>query len=375
MRVLACLAAAGLLLVPSAAGATHGPRLLVRDGRWLTLVGRETVAAGPYKPLAFSGDGRLYSYGGAIHGGIPVTLPTHSLTWAPTGERAAYVTTQGGVVEWTPAGKKRLEPNGWGADWGLAWSREGALAVSRGSELWVLENGTARRVAGPLPSSCCTGGAGDIPVPFAWVGDRVLWWRWPDSGSIAADGVTLWEDDRQLGTTLMYRDYTAVCGSHVAFSEGRDRYSTHGKSLVFDERDVSKDTTRSWTEPACLPDGRLVAAAGRNGVPRSTFETHRSLWQLQPTRRQLTRPPWGWSDEDPHLLPDGSLVFVRARITSKRKGDTWLDTEKGRVMLLAQGKLTEVASVGYANRDESKGLFLGPYYGHYDWSDFLAVAP
>ena len=38
-------------------------------------------------------------------------------------------------------------------------------------------------------------------------------------------------------------------------------------------------------------------------------------------------------------------------------------------MLLAHGKLKEVASVGFANRDESKGPFLG------HWSDFLAVAP
>jgi hypothetical protein len=43
-------------------------------------------------------------------------------------------------------------------------------------------------------------------------------------------------------------------------------------------------------------------------------------------------------------------------------------------MLLAHGKLVQVAEIGYRDVDELK-TFFGPYYGHYDWSDFLAVAP
>jgi hypothetical protein len=374
VRVLACLAAVFLLLVPSAGAVPRGLRLLVRDGNRLTLVGGETTAAGPYRTLAFSGDGRLYSIGGTILGAASAKLPTRTLTWAPTGERAAYVTTQGGVVEWTPAGTRRLEPNGWGADWGLAWSRDGALAVSRGSELWILRDGTARKLVGPLPSTCCTGGH-DIPVPFAWVGDHVLWWDWPDSGSIASDGVALREDDTKLGVTLMYRDYTAVCGTHVAFAQGIDRESMDNKTIVFDGRDVSQDKRRSWASPACTPGGRLVASASRNVIPSNTTETHRAIWQLLPARKQLTTPPWGWSDEDPQLLANGDVLFVRSRSHSVKHGDTYLDTQTGRVMLLSHGKLTQVATIGYRNRDELKGPFVGEFYGHYDWSDFLAVAP
>lgn len=370
MRVLAFALVAGVLLVPTAGGAPGGLKLLVREGSHVTLVGRQTVTAGPYRPLAFSGDGRLVSIGGWIVG--HAKLPTRALTWAPTGERAAYVTTQGGVVEWTPSGKRFLEPNGWGASWGLAWSNDGALAASRGEELWVIREGSAQRAVGPLPSACCTGG-GDIPVPFAWVGDHVLWWDWPGSGSIAADGVALFEDDTKLGTTLMYPDYTAVCGTHVAFTLGGDRYSTDGKSLVFDGRTVAKDPRWSWTMPACTPDGRLVAARSRNIVPQLTTETHRSIWQLLPARKQLTRPPWGWSDESPRLLANGDVLFVRSRDHSVKQGDTWLDSQTGRVMLLSHGTLVQVATIGFRNLDLLKVPLDEQYYGHYDWTQFLAV--
>lgn len=371
MRVFALALVVCAVLVPSASATRSGPELLVRYGNQVTLVGRQTVTAGPFRPLGLSGDGRLISVGGWIVG--HVKLPTRTLAWAPTGERAAYVTTEGGIVEWTPRGKRVLAPKGWGADWGVTWSRDGALAASRGSELWVLRGGAWRRAIGPIAGPCCPGG-GDIPVPFAWQGSHILWWSWPGSGSIAADGVWLYKDGTPLGTTLMYPDYTSVCGTHLAFVKGGDRYSTAGKSIVFDGRDVSHDPRLSWVEPSCTASGRVVAAAGANTHLRNLTETHRAIWQLLPTRRKLTTPPWGWSDEDPRLLPDGSLLFVRSRIHSVRDGDTWLDTETGRVMLLAHGKLSQVAQIGYRNLDELKD-YLGEYYGHYDWIDFLAVRP
>lgn len=379
MRVLACALAACVVAVPAAAAVPSGLKLLTRDDNRLALLYldrptpfRQPLYPAPYRPLAFSGDGRLLSIGGTILG--RAKLPTQSLAWAPTGERAAYVTSEGAVVEWTPKGKRFLEPKGWGAtSWaGLAWSQDGALAVPRGNELWVLRNGSALRVAGPLAPNTGTGGP-DIPEPFAWAGGHVLWWRWPGSGSVAADGIDLYEDATRLGTTLPYRDYVAVCGAHIAFVEGRDRESTDDKKLVFDGRDVSGSPVRSWSTPACTPGGRLVAAASRND-PNAFRAPHRAIWQLLPVRRQLTRPPWGWSDEDPRLFPDGSLLFVRSRVTARRSGNTWLDTGKGRVMLLGQGKLVQVAEIGYRDVDELKEFF-GPYFGHYGWSQFLAVSP
>jgi hypothetical protein len=369
--------------MPAAAATPPGLKLLVRDGEQLGLLYLDRPAPftqplrrAPYRPLAFSGDGRLISIGGTIVG--RARLPTRSLVWAPTGERAAYITTEGGVVVWTPSGTRTIEPKGWGAQpffgaLGLAWARDGALAISRKRSIWVWRAGSAREVVGPVPEHPGYGGP-DIPLPFAWSGERVLWFDWPGSGSVASDGVSLYAGDQRLGTTLMYSDYVAVCGTHIAFAQGRDRYSTDGKTLVFDGRDVSRDSLRSWTEPSCTLDGRLVAAASRNVVPHRTTETHRAIWQLLPTRRQLTQPPWGWSDESPHLFADGSLLFVRSRITTKRHGTTWRDTQKGRVMLLAHGKLRRVAEIGFGE-DEPQDTYLIPYYGHYDWSSFLAVWP
>jgi hypothetical protein len=371
VRVLAFALVALALLAPFADAAPSGLTLLVRSGSHVTVVGRQTVEAGAYRRLALSGDGRLFSVGGWIAG--HAKLPTQTLTWAPTGERAAYVTSEGAVVEWTPQGKRFLEPKGWGATWwgGLAWSTDGALAVPRGNELWILRGGTAKRLVGPLAPNTGTGGP-DIPEPFAWSGSHVLWWRWPGSGSVAADGIALYEDNAKLGTTLTYADYTAACGTHVAFISGIDRESTDNKKLIFDGRDVSGDPRRSWSTPACTAGGRLVAAASRNDAS-SFSRPHRAIWQVLPSLKQLTRPPWGWSDEDPRLLGNGSLLFVRSRISSKRGGSSWLDTQQGRVMLLEQGKLSQVATIGYRNLDESKE-YLGPYYGHFDWSAFLALA-
>ena len=325
--------------------------------------------------LAFSGDGRRFSVGGFVG----KQLPTKYLVWSPVGERAAWVTTSGSVMLWTPAGTKRIEPKGWGADWffhanGLAWSADGSsLAIGRGSRVWVWHDGVARDVAGTTDGRTLAGGPA-LAVPFAWSGDDVLWWSWPGSGSVASDGVSLYEGNRLLGVTLMYRDYTATCGTHVAFTEGVDRYSTDGKSVIFDGNPVGHDRLDSYTEPACTASGELVAAVSRNDVPRLTTETHRSLWQLLPKRKQLTKPPWGWSDEDPRLYANGDVIFVRTRVSSKKTLGSYDVTQTGHVMLLSHGKLTQLADIGFTE-DELSNLYPIEYYGHYDWSHNLAVWP
>jgi hypothetical protein len=289
-------------------------------------------------------------------------------------------------VVWTPAGEHVVAPAGWGAQ-AVAWSDDGALAVGRfvcpgrscaygeHKEIWVWRNGTLTLARGPFTVTSSFSDSTDIPMPFAWSGSHVLWWQWPGSGSIAADGVALWEDGSRLGTMLMYPDWLATCGSHVAFAAGTDRESTDDKKLIFDGRDVSGDPRLSWAEPACTASGRLVAAASRNLVPPLTYETHRALWQVLPTRRQLTRPPWGWSDEDPHLFANGDVLFVRTRARSRRTGPaSWTDRQVGRVLLLSHGKLTQVATIGFTQPD-SVYTYPVQYYGHYDWSQFLAVSP
>jgi hypothetical protein len=44
------------------------------------------------------------------------------------------------------------------------------------------------------------------------------------------------------------------------------------------------------------------------------------------------------------------------------------------VLLLSHGKLTQVATIGFTQPD-SVYTYPVQYYGHYDWSQFLAVSP
>jgi len=234
-------------------------------------------------------------------------------------------------------------------------------------EIWVWRRGSPlRRVVKPL--------LGDqTPMPFAWWRGRVLWWDWPDSGSIAADGVALYANARRVTTALMYADYATVCRRHLAVAAGGDRYAMHGKRILFDGRDVSRDASRSWVSPSCLPDGTLVAAASKNVVPNRIGREARSIWRLLPSRKQLTHPPSGWTDESPHAFPGGSIVFVRTRQTSRKVGGDWVTTTRGRIERLAGSTLTQVATVQWSAAETSSDWIN--YYGHYDWPSRLAVWP
>jgi hypothetical protein len=381
MRALALVLGAALLAVPHTAAVNRDAKLLYVHGRRALIVYVGSPLLQPILlkqtgPPHWSGDGRLISIGGWVVG--RARLPTTEVIWAPTGELAAYVTKSGGVSVWTPArGRRQVVPDGWGAQ-SLAWSRGGSLALGRAvchgacgrpshKEIWVWRRGSPlRRIVGPLPGD-------QTPMPFAWRGDRVLWWDWPNSGSIAADGVALYEGSRRIAGVLMYRDYADVCGVHLAVAAGGDRYAMHGKRIVFDGRDVSRDPSRSWVSPSCLPSGALVAAASINAVPNRIGREARSIWRLLPTRRRLTLPPAGWTDETPHLLPNGSVLFVRTRQTSRKMERQWVTTTRGRIELLSRGRLTQVAAVSFSARD-STGDWLN-YYGHYDWASRLAVFP
>jgi len=322
----------------------------------------------------WSGDGRLVSFGGYIVAG-GVHLPTADIAWAPTGERAAYVTKSGGVSVWSPPRTQQVVPDGWGAT-GVAWSGDGALALGRAickgacglpshTEVWTWRNGTLRKLVDTPDRG--------RPSPLAWHEGRVLWWDWPNSGSIAADGVALYENNRLIATTLMYGDYVDACGGHLAVAAGGDRYAMHGKRILFDGRDSSRDRTRSWVSPSCTPKGRLVAAASANAVPNRIGREHRAIWQLRPVRRQLTHPPAGWTDENPHLLADGSVVFVRTRQVPFNKSGEWWTTTHAKLELLRGTVLTELKELRFSSPDSGAG-FLN-YYGHYDWPARIAVAP
>ncbi len=380
MRALAATLSLVLLAVPTAGAREGTTKIAYLRGSTAMIVYlghplRQPIPLAKPGPPRWSGDGRLISIGGYVVG--RVRLPALELSWALTGEQAAYVTKDGGVAVWTPGGGRHVVvPNGWGAQ-SVAWSRDGSLALGRAvcqgacgrpshNEIWVWRRGSLRQIVGPL--------AGDqTPLPFAWLGNRVLWWDWPDSGSIAADGISVYENTRRVANALMYPDYVDVCGRHLAIAAGGDRYAMHGKRILFDGRDLSRDPSRSWVSPSCLPNGTLVAAASRNTVPKRIGRERRSIWQLLPTRRRLTQPPSGWTDENPRLLEDGSVLFVRTRQTARKVDQEWVTTNRVRIELLTRGRLTQVADVSFTSRDVS-GDWLN-YYGHYDWPRRIAVTP
>jgi hypothetical protein len=206
---------------------------------------------------------------------------------------------------------------------------------------------------------------------------RALWWPDPQgSTSIAADGLTLYSNGLRLATTLPYPDYVVPCGRHLALAAGGDRYSTHGKRILFDGRDVSRDPSRSWVSPACNPErSTLVAAAGPNTEELRFGLEHRAIWQLLPTRRQLSHPPAGWTDEDPTVLDDGSILFVRTRLTSKRENGTYYATDHGELERLADGRVSRVADVSSTTNELSPLGYETNYYGHYGWPSLVAVEP
>lgn len=319
----------------------------------------------------WSGDGRVVSSGGRIAGGP--TLPTPELIWAPLGELAAGVTPAGGVFVWTPKGMTQLEPDGWGST-SVAWNDSGRLAIGRtvygpphDQEIWIWD-GSAQ------PSLAFRTGVAE-PYPVAWQGNDVVWWDYPNSASIAADGVRLYVGRKQVGSMLMYRDYLTHCGSQLAFAGGGDRYATRGKRIVLAGRNLSHDASRSWVSPACGAAGNLlVAAAGRNWEEDRFGHEHRAIWELRPVRRQLTHPPAGWTDESPQVLADNSILFVRMKQSSRKFKGKWYVTEHAGLERLSAGVVRTVANVGFT-AGESQPLGFCNYYGHYFWPSLIAAAP
>lgn len=345
-----------------------GGRLVVLD--LATRTERIVMTQAPAGPVRWSGDGKLVSDGGRIAGGP--SLPTQQIVWAPTGETGAYVTKAGGVGIWTPRGRRRVAADGWGAT-ALAWSGDGRLAIGRAAyarkpnvrELWTWTGHRLRR-------ALALGSTLGQPLPVVWHAGRIVWWAYPDSASIAADGVALYSNRTRIGSTLMYTDYVVRCGAHLAFAAGGDRYATHGKRIVFDGRDVSHDPSRSWVSPSC-GHSLLVAAAGRNWEEDRFGHEHRAIWQLLPIRKQLTHPPKRWTDENPRVLGDGSIVFVRSRLTARKVKGVWYATNHGELERLFAGTVTPIADLTFT-ANETSALGTVNYYGHYGWPWLLAVA-
>jgi dipeptidyl aminopeptidase/acylaminoacyl peptidase len=358
---------------------------------------RLLVRSGVEPPVRFSHDGRWIAFGPApavvVAAGGAVSRPLGPpagdgrwlpWAWSPRADVLARVAPDGGVVVGGPGrAPRRLLPAGWDART-LAFDPSGMrLAVSRPyspfgklaahQEIWVLDVVTgARRLVYRLPR-------GLAPPELAWWspdGRRIFFW--PDvqnSSSLRADGMPLrWLPatggrTSKLAWTLVYADYGSWCRRRLVVAAGAWRLATWGKRLVvasppsFRPRDLSRDRSRSWVSPACLPAGdAVVAAAGSasQNLVRPGRE-RRALWLLRldgRSRRQLTRPPAGFTDEAPRVGADGgTILFVR---TSGRPP--------------FRGTL-EALRPWWPRPRPIAGLGPGQsYYGHYGWSDVLDVS-
>ena len=217
------------------------------------------------------------------------------------------------------------------------------------------------RLVGPLPK--VYDGLRQWPeaLSISPDGNWVLWAKALASGSITADGLPLEVTSlatgrtHALGTGLVYADYATWCGSTLVVTLGRDRVSTHDKRLIaagppdWKPQPLWRAPHRAFGSVACAPDRHSVAVLSQ---PESNdarfFDARWQLWKvgLDGSRTLLDAAPPGSADESPLWSPDGSaLLFVR-----ERRGH-------GRAVLLRQGILLGVASLGYS---------LG-FYGHHDW--------
>jgi dipeptidyl aminopeptidase/acylaminoacyl peptidase len=370
----------------SAATAELGRIAYVRSGSLHVLdlaTCEDRVLAKPASsPVRFSPDGRWTAFGsGAVvsarGGQVRRARTTYAWAWAPRGHVLAAVTPRGGLL----LGSRRLLPDGWGTS-DVAFAPDGSIVVARSrrtrGSIWTL----ARPSRTPNQVIAFSSGPPELAaVSRIWV----AYWVRPDgSNSIAADGLPLEakyfvsgaRGSRLADATLLWPDDVSKCGRGLVFTAGADRYASNDKRLLaatpsttdrgWTIRGVSRDRKRSWVAPSCSPDARWVAAAaGPHRVGRFGREA-RSIWRLATrgsSRRQLTRPPAGKSDESPRWSRNGrSIVFVRSGPT---RGDA-----------TAAGSIYVVASAG----GPAVGPFarVGPtgnYYGHYAWSDVLDYAP
>jgi hypothetical protein len=252
-------------------------------------------------------------------------------------------------------------------------SRDGThratVRVAKGEQtIWVTVRGkriheAALRLPAWTPNGT-NGSPGPIMLLGFWGDSRWLFYAIDpmNSASLVADGVDVHaiplEQDglRRLGPMLAYPDYHAWCGHRLVLTAGGDRIATHNKQLSITAppawrlRRLVVAPRRAWGSLTCAPDGRSVVVQSQPDTgPNESIRARWQLWRvgLDGSKRRLTSPPPGYTDESPRFSRDGrTLFFVRSR------------NGVGRLYALRGGHvLGPLASLGFQ---------LG-YYGHRLW--------
>jgi dipeptidyl aminopeptidase/acylaminoacyl peptidase len=336
---------------------------------------RVLVPRGAGAPVRWSADGRYVSFsggviaaaGGRVHRGL------HG-AWAPRGHALATLTEAGGVILGGPGlPERQLVPDGFGAQ-SISFDPGGRLlAVGRAtpSELVIVDLRTGARRVVYRPDTANP----RAPVVTHWAPGGFVLFRLAvvRANSANLDGLPLLavsagggQAHRVLEAALSYDEFFARCARGVAVAAGGDRFTTRAKRLVlvgppgWRGREISRDPARSWVSPACSPDGRsLAASAGRSWVETRFGLERRSIWSLSAdghTRRRLTEPPRGRSDELPRWSDDGrTLFFVRSGPTTLQAaapGSLFVVRLDGRLA----GPIVELGTTRN-------------YYGRYGWAE------
>jgi hypothetical protein len=289
----------------------------------------------------------------------------------------ARATPRGGLIVAAPGRPtRRLLPDGWGVT-GVVWAPTGrSLFVGRSlfrpptpqgarayrQQLWRIDLGSRR--ARPLYRQPDRLWAPPLVAESSPDSRSLFFFRDPmNSASLAADGLPLLVVSARRGGSprlvvdalLTGDDFRASCGQRLVVAAGGGRSTTENKRLVaiaapaWRPRALASSGALSWISPSCSGDGLLLAAAGGRVQHGTRFgDEHRSIW-LPGSRRRLTTPPAGATDELPRWSIDNRILFIRTR---RGAGALYLVTTGGET----SGPL---ARVGAAQN----------YYGHYSWSE------
>ena len=345
----------------------YGTRTLAwsADGRWLSAGALLIPAAGGRFCRPFAPGSGLYGNDVDLH-------------WAPKGDLLA-VTTARGVFLLHPGGKPRkILPARWSVGgFSPRGTRiaAGAPAQTNTPSLWVVDLAGGRRTLLYRSPTIHVG----QPVFARWTSDG----RWvlfrtdsEDSASIAADGLPLLAVPASGGravplepNVLSPEQFVVPCGpGRVLVVSGFDRYVSAHKSLeLFTEGswsalNLSADSSRSWYDPSCSPDGSSILATATvtpGDEDGKVDSSARMLFRLAPDgsrRRLLGRPHDPVSFEGARFAKDGRHVLYFRHAT--RYGAPL----KLRLLDLATGRSQPVAVVdgGY------------DYYGLRDWAGTAA---